>query len=70
MVPKTAATGTRQHHPPAIATGGESTSLPVYQSWPSASGGVITGNIIKGKQRIAVASKATVSKIGFNAADE
>ena len=29
MVPKTAATGARQHHPPAIATGGD---LPVYQS--------------------------------------
>jgi len=32
MVPKTAATGARQHHPPAIATGGEFTSLPVCQS--------------------------------------
>ena len=31
MVPKPAATGARQHHPPAIATGGEFTSLPVYQ---------------------------------------
>ena len=30
MVPKTAATGARQHHPPAIVTGGEFTSLPVY----------------------------------------
>ena len=26
----TAATGARQHHPPAISTGGEFTSLPVY----------------------------------------
>ena len=33
MVPKTAATGARQHHPPAIATGGESISLPVYQEY-------------------------------------
>ena len=33
MVPKTAATGARQHHPPAIANGGEFTSVPVYQSY-------------------------------------